>query len=64
MGLGRIETCDFRIYTLYAPTMNASILTGQNSDRASTNWRELGHRYFPLNVYLAQRFGCRVQKLV
>jgi uncharacterized protein len=43
--------------------MNASILTGQNSDRARTNWRELGHRYFPLNLYLAQRFGCRVQKI-
>ncbi len=26
-------------------------------------WRELGHKYFPLNVYLQQKFGCRVQKI-
>ncbi len=26
-------------------------------------WQELGHRYYPLNVYLKQKFGCRVQKI-
>lgn len=26
-------------------------------------WQELGHKYFPLNVYLQQKFGCRVQKI-
>lgn len=43
--------------------MNASILSGQNSGHAPVNWRELGHRYFPLNVYLNHRFGGRVQKI-
>ncbi len=26
-------------------------------------WQELGHKYFPLYVYLQQKFGCRVQKI-
>ncbi len=43
--------------------MNASILSGQNSGQAMANWRELGHRFFPHNVYLHQRFGSRVQKI-
>ncbi len=43
--------------------MNASILPGSNSEIAPVNWRELGHRYFPLNVYLNHRFGGRVQKI-
>ena len=43
--------------------MNASILSGQNSGQTMANWRELGHRFFPHNVYLHQRFGSRVQKI-
>lgn len=43
--------------------MNASILSGQNSDSLPVNWRDLGHRYFPLNVYFNHRFGGRVQKI-
>ncbi len=43
--------------------MSTSILSGQNSGHGAVNWRELGHRYFPLNVYLNHRFGGRVQKI-
>ncbi len=43
--------------------MNASILSGQNSHNKPVNWRDLGHRYFPLNVYFNHRFGGRVQKI-
>ncbi len=48
--------------------MIASILSGQNSqydttERRATDWQSTGHRYYPLNVYLAKRFGCRVQKI-
>ncbi len=43
--------------------MNASILHGQNSGFEVANWRELGHRFFPHNVYLHHRFGSRVQKI-
>ncbi|MEZ6135516.1 MAG: TIGR01212 family radical SAM protein [Pirellulaceae bacterium] len=27
------------------------------------DWKALGHRYYPLNLYLRQKFGCRVQKI-
>lgn len=27
------------------------------------NWRELGHRYYPLNLYFQQKFGARTQKI-
>lgn len=43
--------------------MNASILSGQNSPYIPVNWRELGHRYFPLNVHFNHLFGGRVQKI-
>jgi hypothetical protein len=43
--------------------MNASILSGQNSGHSVANWRELGHRFYPHNVYLHHRFGSRVQKI-
>lgn len=43
--------------------MNASILPGQNSGPQVVNWREMGHRYYALNLYLAARFGSRVQKI-
>lgn len=43
--------------------MNASILRTQNSSIPFPRWRELGHHYFPLNLYLQNRFGCRVQKI-
>ncbi len=43
--------------------MSTSILSGQNSGHEWVNWREMGHRYFPLNVYLNHRFGGRVQKI-
>ena len=43
--------------------MNASILSAQNSEYWPVKWRELGHRYFPLNVYFNHRFGGRVQKI-
>jgi uncharacterized protein len=29
----------------------------------SVHWKALGHRYYPLNLYLRQRFGGRVQKI-
>ncbi len=34
-----------------------------NTTDQTTRWRELGHYYFPLNLYLRDRFGCRVQKI-
>jgi uncharacterized protein len=43
--------------------MNASILTGQNNGPQAVNWREMGLRYYPLNLHLGHRFGCRVQKI-
>lgn len=27
------------------------------------DWKSLGHYYYPLNLYLRERFGCRVQKI-
>ncbi len=27
------------------------------------DWRSLGHRYYPLNLFFQRKFGCRVQKI-
>lgn len=42
--------------------MSSSIL-GNSKRPAPTVWQELGHRYYPLNLYLRQKFGDRVQKI-
>ena len=35
----------------------------QSGPQTQASWRELGHRYYPLNVYFKELFGCRVQKI-
>ncbi|MCA9125790.1 MAG: TIGR01212 family radical SAM protein [Planctomycetales bacterium] len=42
--------------------MESSIFNRPKSTTA-VDWRQLGHCYYPLNLSLRQRFGCRVQKI-
>lgn len=50
-------------HILYAGQMNSSIFNDPTATGNLPAWRELGHRYYPLNLYLRNRFGCRVQKI-
>jgi radical SAM protein (TIGR01212 family) len=43
--------------------MDPSILMQPNRSGNRTNWQELGHKYYPLNLFLKEKFGCRVQKI-
>lgn len=43
--------------------MNPSILKSTDHPAERLTWQELGHRYYPLNMYLSQKFGGRVQKI-
>ncbi|QDV24692.1 TIGR01212 family radical SAM protein [Aureliella helgolandensis] len=43
--------------------MTTSIFSAPDSEFPAVDWRSLGHRYYPLNLYLKQRFGGRVQKI-
>lgn len=43
--------------------MNSSILKSADHCVKQPTWQELGHKYYPLNVYLSQKFGGRVQKI-
>lgn len=43
--------------------MDPSILMPSNHFSNRPNWREMGHKYYALNLFLKERFGCRVQKI-
>lgn len=43
--------------------MKTSISHEDGGSPHQVNWKELGHRFYPLNLYFQQRFGCRVQKI-
>jgi len=43
--------------------MDPSILMQLNRSGNRTNWQELGHKYYPLNLFLKEKFGGRVQKI-
>ncbi len=55
--------------------MNPSIFASETPDPPRTSvatepviataqdWQTLGHHYYPLSLYLKQKFGCRVQKI-
>ena len=43
--------------------MDPSILMPSNHFSNRPNWREMGHKYYTLNLFLKERFGCRVQKI-
>lgn len=43
--------------------MKTSILGGRQLNSHEVDWRSKGYRYYPLNLYLQNRFGCRVQKI-
>lgn len=43
--------------------MNPSILMTADRPSERLTWQELGHKYYPLNLYLTQKFGGRVQKI-
>ncbi len=43
--------------------MNSSILMRPEQAGKRLIWQELGHKYYPLNLYLTEMFGSRVQKI-
>ncbi len=43
--------------------MNPSILMQPIDSGKRLIWQELGHKYYPLNVYFKEKFGSRVQKI-
>lgn len=43
--------------------MNPSILMQSTPTGKRLIWQELGHKFYPLNVYFNQKFGARVQKI-
>lgn len=43
--------------------MKSSILQSDPQPSEHVDWRSLGHKFYPLNLFLRNRFGCRVQKI-
>lgn len=43
--------------------MKSSILQSHTQSPEHVDWRSLGHKFYPLNLFLRNKFGCRVQKI-
>ncbi len=43
--------------------MNPSILKSTDHLAPQLTWQQLGHKYYPLSLYLNQKFGSRTQKI-
>ncbi len=43
--------------------MNPSILKSADRTAQQSTWQQLGHKYYPLSLYLNQKFGSRTQKI-
>lgn len=51
------------IFTPGTPVAHPSPAAVEATEAVVPDWRGLGHHYYPLSLFLREKFGCRVQKI-